>query len=207
MRWLCFSVSAFLILAAGLAVSAQVDPPPGAGDKPLENRDIKTRSIELERVKRDAKKVDTGGQTPSPVSATKFQEIKEDFEKIQLVQNEIVAAYSMSKEIDYEKISQFAEQMNKSAARLETNLFPPIENQKNEKKAKEQQRETEKPLPQDLKSLIVEQDNALASFVSNAMFTNPQVVNAADNAKAQSDLKRLISLTVALKSEAEKHKK
>jgi hypothetical protein len=39
------------------------------------------------------------------------------------------------------------------------------------------------------------------------MFTNPQVVNPDNNAKAHSDLQRLIKLSAAMQQEADKLKK
>src|SRR5688500_269285 len=96
-RAICFSI---LMCSA---ISAQQDPPAGAGDKNLEDRTVKSRSIELERVKRDAEKQDPRNQA-APVSAVKFQEIKEDFEGLQLRQDEIRKIYTEGKQVDTAKI-------------------------------------------------------------------------------------------------------
>jgi hypothetical protein len=185
----------------------QREAPPGASDKGAMDRSSKERSIELERIKRDANKPDAKGQqSPAPDAAAKFEEIKADFEGLQRRQDEIVKAYTIGKQADLEKIVSESEQMNKHAVRLETNLFPQMEEQKGKKKSKENKTVDPPavPLPQDLKTLIVEQDNTLASFVSNPMFANPQVANVTDSAKAHADLKKLILLTAALRSEAGK---
>lgn len=186
---------------------SQQEAPPGSSDKGGMDRGIKDRSIELERIKRDANKPDAKGQqVPGPAAAAKFEEIKEDFEGLQRRQDEILKAYTDGKQIDLEKIASASDTMNKHAVRLDTNLFPPAVEPKSKKKPKEDKAvdTPAAPVPQGLRSLIVEQDNTLASFVSNPMFTNPQVANVAENAKAHSDLKRLIILTAALKTEAEK---
>ena len=185
----------------------QREAPPGASDKGAMDRSSKERSIELERIKRDATKPDAKGQqSPAPDAAAKFEEIKADFEGLQRRQDEIVKAYTTGKQPDLEKIDSDSEQMNKHAVRLETNLFPQMEEQKGKKKSKENKTVDPPavPLPQDLKTLIVEQDNTLASFVSNPMFVNPQVANVTDSAKARADLKKLILLIAALRSEAGK---
>jgi hypothetical protein len=185
----------------------QREAPPGASDKGAMDRSSKERSIELERIKRDANKPDAKGQqSPAPDAAAKFEEIKADFEGLQRRQDEIVKAYTTGKQPDLEKIDSDSEQMNKHAVRLETNLFPQMEEQKGKKKSKENKTVDPPavPLPQDLKTLIVEQDNTLASFVSNPMFVNPQVANVTDSAKARADLKKLILLIAALRSEAGK---
>jgi hypothetical protein len=193
--------STIVIWAAVSAVSAQQEAPAGASDRGPADRSMKTRSAELERVKRDAGKPD-----PQPViPPVKFQEIKEDFESLQLKQDEIRKIYSEGKQVDMVKIGTVAGIMNASAIRLHGNLFPPpVEEPKPKKKSKEQKVEPAKvepalePLPQDLRSMIVAQDDALAAFVANPMFTNPQVSNVDSNVKAQGDLKKLIRLTAAL---------
>lgn len=194
------------LVAAGGCLSApgQV-PPPGASDKSLEDRNIKNRSIELERIKRDANKPETGNQEQAgKMPAAKFQEIKEDFEQIQLLQSEIITAYTKGKEIDFGKISARAEQINKRGIRLRENLFPPVGENEISKKTKSGIKNVElPPLPQDVKMLIVEMDNTLAAFTANPIFTNPQVVNPDNNVKAKSDLERLIRLSGALKEAAE----
>jgi hypothetical protein len=191
------------VLAIGCSgVYAQAGiAPPGASDKNLENRDIKGRSVELERIRRDADKANQNAQ-PQQIPKEKFEEIKQDFENIQRLQSEIINAYTMSKQINYAKISDDAGQMNKSSLRLESNLFPVVD--KKDKKKSKEKTVAELPLPQDIKGLIVELDNTLAAFVGNAMFTNPQVVNSADHAKAQADIEKIIRLSAALNQEAEK---
>lgn len=199
---ICFGLSSF-------EAFAQSPAPPGAGDKNLADRSIKDRSIELERIKREASKPDRKNEAQVATDAARFEEVKEDFENIQRLQDEVVTAYKTSKQIEVQKIAANAEQINKRAIRLESNLFPTTEEKKSSKKSKEVQKEVPalRPLPQDLKSLIAEQDNALAKFVGNPMFTNPSVANVNDQATARTDLQKLIRLSAALKTEAERQPK
>lgn len=185
---------------------SQREAPPGSSDTGPMDRSSKDRSIELERIKRDANKPDLKAQQPPLADAAKFEQIKEDFEGLQRRQDEILKAYTTGNQIDLEKIASDSDQMNKHAVRLEANLFPPADEEKGKKKKKEDKtvEASAAPLPQDMKALIVEQDNTLAAFVSNPMFANPQVANVTDNAKAHADLKKLILLTAALRSEAGK---
>lgn len=184
---------------------SQREAPPGASDKGAMDRGAKDRSIELERIKRDANKKGTRGQQAAAPAAAKFEEIKEDFEGLQRLQDEILKTSTIGRQVDLDKIASNSEQMNKHAVRLEMNLFPSAGEQKSKKKSKEDKSvdATAATLPLELKTLIVEQDNTLASFVANPMFSNLQVANVADNAKAHADLKKLILLTAALKSRAE----
>jgi hypothetical protein len=194
-----------LIVLAFSAVYAQRETPAGAGDKDLSDRGVKNRSSDLERVTRDAQKQDAT-KGPETTSLAKFGEIKEDFENLQLRQDEIIKSYTAGKQLDIDKIAQLADRMNKNAVRLEANLFPTLEEKKDKKKSKEQKLAdaAPAPLPKELRSIIIELDNSLGSLVNNPMFVNPQAANVDDNAKAHADLKKMILLTAALKSEAEK---
>ena len=200
-----------LMLGAAASAGAQVLAPAGAGDKSLEDRSIKNRSVELERIDREAHKPDPKNQAqPDTASAAKFEEVKQDFETLQRLQNDVITEYTTKKKMDYAKIASAAEQMNKSGVRLEANLFPPaVEDTKKKKKSKEPaklevQVPVPEPMPADLKGTIVELDNTLAAFVSSPMFTNPQVVNQDENAKSHAKLQRIIALTAAMKAQADK---
>jgi hypothetical protein len=184
--------------------------PAGGGDKNLQVDDSKMRSMELERVKRDAEKPDKKTKTNLPPPAPNFEQVKQDFESIQRLQDDIITAYSKSVVIDFKRISEDAIQMNQSASRLEENLFPLEEKKKESKKAVAAEPIAQLPeqaLPQDVKSLIVEQDSAVSSFVSSPMFINPKVIDQQANAKSHADLQRLIKLSAALQQEADKLKK
>ncbi|MDI1240843.1 MAG: hypothetical protein PSX80_02840 [bacterium] len=197
----------FILLSACLATLSQVPPPPVADNAGPQDRSMKDRSVEMERVKRDADKGGVvTGKGGEAMAATKFNEIKEDFEKIQETQSSIVAVYQKAKAIDYKVISAAADQVTWRSERLKGNLFPPVEKEVDKKK-----KDKDKPkvaevqpeqtvLPDDIKSLIGEMDNTLGVFVGNAMFSNARVVNASDHARAQSDLVHLIALSKKLKT-------
>jgi hypothetical protein len=199
-----------LVSAAALTSSAQQEAPAGASDRGPMDRSTKNRSAELERVKRDAEKPDPKNPAAT-MPPNKFAEVKEDFEGLQLRQDEIRKIYSEGKQVDTARISTVAWVMNANATRLHGNLFPPpVEETKSKKKSKNQKEEPAKvepipeSLPQDLRSMIVAQDDTLAAFVANPMFTNPQVSNVDSNLKAQADLKKLMRLTAALGEMASK---
>jgi len=193
-----------LVSAAALTSSAQQEAPAGASDRGPMDRSTKNRSAELERVKRDAEKPDPKNPATT-MPPNKFLEVKEDFEGLQLRQDEIRKLYSEGKQVDTAKIAGVAVVMNANATRLRGNLFPPaVEEPKSKKKSKEPKEPpakvepTPEPLPRDLRSMIVAQDDTLGAFVANPMFTNPQVSNVDSNLKAQADLNKLIRLTAAL---------
>src|SRR5215217_6180668 len=86
-----------LILIASSTVFAQFQSPvPVIESEIRDGSSIKMRSIELERVKRDSNKLNP--KTTNKEQIIKFAKIKEDFEKIQKLQDEIIKAYSKGKQ-------------------------------------------------------------------------------------------------------------
>lgn len=196
-------------------IYAQQAAPPGAGDKDLNDRNVKTRSIDLERVDRDARK-ENGKTTDQPAKnsvtvtnqpedklAVKYGEIKTDYEQIQMSQDTIIKTYQGSGVIDYTQIGKSAAEINESAKRLNANLFPPpiaegVEKEVNEKPEKDV--ETTKSV----RDLIVDLDNSVGSFATSSMFQNLRLIDPKVAIKAQFDLKKIIELSATLNAEAQK---
>ena len=106
------------------AAFSQVVPTPVINNEIRDNTSIRSREIELERVKRDSRKPNLTADLNGRV--IKFSEIKEDFESIQKLQNSIVEIYTTGKKIRYEEIGKLALEINKGAVRLNLNLFTKI---------------------------------------------------------------------------------
>ncbi|MDQ3180473.1 MAG: hypothetical protein M3Q33_08135 [Acidobacteriota bacterium] len=177
--------------------------PAGAGDSSLRNDDIRLRSIELERIKREAAKSDPNAYGAiNPKIEAKFSQIKEDFENIQISEAAIIKAYKMSKEIDYKLISSSANDINKKSKRLDTNLFlykvEPDETVKTVKK------EDKKAL--DIKDLIINLDKAMGEFVTSKIFLDHKTIDAAVAKKARMDLANILKASEMLAKEAGKMK-
>ena len=204
-------VSTIIIATAiGSSAYAQQAAPPGAGDKDLGDKNIKTRSMELERVDRDAKKTNTSPEKAATTAeedrlAAKYPEIKADYEQIQKSQDLIVQTYQGTGKIDYAQIGKSALEINSSAKRLNTNLFPvpTVE----EVEGKNEAKKVEKPenaakSAKSARDLIVELDNAIGSFATSPMFQNLRAVDAAVSAKAKTELEKIIELSAMLNAEA-----
>lgn len=210
-----------ILAAAFSTVSAQVTPA-GAGDKNLRDTDVKGRSNELERIDRDArkepgKKKVKSAQTPAAAAqpenrlAAKYDEIKTDYEQIQLSQDSIIKAYKSGEKIDYAQIGKSSAEINKSAMRLNSNLFPlPVAENSGAKKVessnakKDEMPEKESKKLKSLRELIVEMDNTVGSFAASPMFNNLRAVDPAVSEKTKLDLERIIELSNLLGAEAGK---
>ena len=188
----------------------QVTPPTVSGDKDLRDTNVKSRSVDLERVERDARKNEKSAANPSAVKtedklAAKYEEIKTDFEQMQMSQDVVIKTYQGTGKIDYIQIGKSALEINKSAKRLNSNLFPAAETPDAEKeKKKEVKKERETKPAKSVRDLIVELDNAIGSFATSPMFQNLRIIDPAISAKAKLGLEKIIELSAQLNTEARK---
>jgi cell fate (sporulation/competence/biofilm development) regulator YlbF (YheA/YmcA/DUF963 family) len=174
---------------------AQV-PNPVADNEMRDVSSIRRRAIELERVKRESNKLKPRESTEE--QEIKFAEIKEDFENIQKLQDEIVKAYTTGKKINYEKISQSAAEMTKKTVRLDANLF----DSKIEETVKN--KDSEKAKPKIVRDLIIELDKVIGTFVSSPVFKNTKLVDEQSSEKSRLDLEKIFRLSDTLSREAKK---
>lgn len=180
-----------------------------SGDKDLRDTNVKNRSVEMERIDREFKKDGKTKQTDASKNedklAVKYAEIKSDFEQIQLSQDAIIKAYQTGKKINYALIGRSALELNKSAARLNSNLFlTPEEEKKAAEKGKKDETENKPKPAKSVRDLIVELDNAVGSFATSPMFQNLRTVDSEVSAKARLDLEKIIEFSALLDAEARK---
>lgn len=194
-----------VITASPSPVSAQITPA-GAGNKDLRDGNIRGRSNELERIKRSAQKPNKNtryadrqvlnGSQPEDVMAAKYEEIKTDFEQIQKSQDLIISAYRIVYGIDYQQIGRSANEINKSASRLRSNLFAAV--------VESAQSEEVKPVDSDvkrsknIKDIIVDLDDTIGRFATSSMFQNLRVIDPAVSEKTRIDLERIVGLSSIL---------
>lgn len=109
-------------------------PPTGGSDKNLRDSasDVKGRSNEMERVKRDIEKTEKETATGA---APGFSQIKEDFERIQIVNSDTLQVNAAGPPA-YGSIAEAAAEIEKRALRLKTNLFP-TKSESNQKRSRQ----------------------------------------------------------------------
>lgn len=197
---LAASIAAASILSLS-AVAQEHGPPPGASDRNLSNgaSDVKGRSNEMERVRRDAEKP---GKRTDNSPEEKFPQIKEDFERIQIINSDVLQTGAPGGSTDYTRMSEAAAEIKKRAARLKSNLFPP----ESEKQSKDKSKEAPPPQQEDLKTLLAALDGAIIGFVNSPIFQNTKVVDPQDSTKARQELEKVIKLSMQVENEAAKMK-
>jgi len=206
------NLALFIFLTLSFAIfsnlSAQVTPA-GAGDTDLRDNNVRMRSNEIERIKRDGDKSSGSASQMNNEIDKKFPEINEDYEGIQRSQEAIVKAYTTGAKINYEQIEKSANDLTKNAERLNSNLFATktkTKKEKGDKKNDEKSDKKDEEKPKEIKALIVELDNAIGSFVSSAMFQNLKAVEQKVADKAQLDLAQIRKISGELSKEAGKLK-
>src|SRR5688572_4370005 len=196
--------AALLVLAAAAVASAQ-GPPPGAGAPGRVNpRDSTQGSTNREARLRSAEIRPTMAQMSQQQLAAAIEQTKNDFKRIQLVRNELVDLLVSKRPLEYKPLAEQAEEINKRAHRLKSFLMksPPEATQATDEKKPE----TVTPELDEagMRSALVKLCNTIHSFTGNPMFKNPDVVDAAQPAKAGGDLLVIIDLSESVKLNAER---
>jgi|GEM_PF-1227010 len=119
-----------------------------------------------------------------------LKEIKEDFWRVQVVNNEIIRAINYRGAIDLRFIAKSASEIKGRAGRLKENLALP--RSPNEAKRSTFQADTN---PEQLRSSISQLSKLIVGFVNNPVFREANVVDATLSIKARQDLEEIAGLS------------
>jgi hypothetical protein len=128
-----------------------------------------------------------------------YEQLSEDFKRIQLINNDLVAAASRDAALDLKFVTRSAGEIRKLAARLKDNLVLPEPS----KGSKRFQAEVE-PESAQLKSSLLALGKLVAGFAHNPVFKEPNIVDAQLSAKARLDLEDIIVLSEQVRKSSEK---
>jgi hypothetical protein len=126
-----------------------------------------------------------------------FPQINDDFQRIQVIHNEIVRMLQPDKSLDYDRLAELTDDMKKRSSRLRENLSLP-EPEKTKEKATHAEAIDESHVKQDIVAL----HDLVVSFVANPIFKNLGVVDATVIETATEHLEHLIALSDEIKREA-----
>ena len=129
--------------------------------------------------------------------AAMLPQITEDFQKIQLVDKELMTAVFANNIVDPRQIVKATADIERRAARLITNLAFPRPD-----KLKETANVTQEKV--DLRLALSKLDSSIVSFVNNPIFqTDRKVVNAELATKVSTDLMTVVKLSASIRRQAE----
>ena len=182
-----FSVLLTVFTAAVVAQSQTRFPGPAAREG---NRSMDEYDRTLNRMKNDAK-------AASERRRNLFPQINDDFQRIQVIHNEMVRMLQPDKGLNYDRLMDLTGDMKKRGTRLRENLSLP------------EPEKTDGPSPHTeaideahIKKTIADLHDVVVSFVANPIFKNLGVVDAKVVDAATKDLNNIIDLSEEIKKEA-----
>jgi len=126
-----------------------------------------------------------------------FPQINEDFQRIQVIHNEIVRMLQPDKGLNYDRLADLTSDMKKRSARLRENLALPQPEKTNTPPT-----EPETIDEAHIKKTIADLHDVIVSFVANPIFKNLGVVDAKVVDGAGENLDDIIDLSEEIKREA-----
>ena len=176
------------VFAAAVVARSQVRYPGPAAREGNRSMDEYDRTLNL--MKNDAKR-------RSERRRNLFPQINDDFQRIQVIHNEMVRMLQPDKGLNYDRLTDLTGDMKKRSERLRENLALP------------EPEKTGTPSPHvdaideaHIKKTIVDLHDVVVSFVANPIFKNLGVVDAKVVDAATKDLDNIIDLSEEIKKEA-----
>ena len=126
-----------------------------------------------------------------------FPQINEDFQRIQIIHNEIVRMLQPDKSLNYDRLADLTGDMKKRSERLRENLALP-----QPEKTDTQPTHSEAIDEAHLKKTIADLHDVIVAFVANPLFKNLGVVDAKVVDTAGENLDNIIGLSEEIKREA-----
>lgn len=157
-------------------------------------RDRREREFNLRMAEREGR-----GPVERRETRLDLAQIKEDFMRIQIINDELVKTTARAGALDPKFVAKSAAEIKKRAERLKHNLaLPETENDVNPFKV---EAKAELGL---LKSSLSALDKLITGFVTNSVFASADVVDAQLAIKARRDLEEIIELSSGIKKTGEK---
>src|SRR5918912_595472 len=175
---------AFLALMAAPIVAQRKSPsesPPMDRYREMRQREAQLRNLEVSAAGNNANK--------SQVNDI-FIRIKQDFERIQIIRNDLVDALAADKFPDSQSISEATTEIKKRASRLKANL-PLYRPDGDDKNQKDQVAVNSEPI----RNALVLLCDRILSFTTNPIFKSPSIINIKESARASRDLQSIIDLS------------
>jgi TolA-binding protein len=190
-------------LASSTAAQTTMGPPPGAGPPPNKNPNIDDRVRQIDEGRLRSAEMDVGTEQRNQQLQAAIANMKEDFNRIQIVRNDIARNLVAHKPLDYKLVSEQTAEINKRARRL--NIYMRARSPEGEKQNNAPELKSEEMI-----GALVKLCKLIDSFTENPALKNAATIDSKEIAKAKEnkanadlDLVAIIKLsgTVQKKSE------
>jgi len=181
-----------LIVSTGVSAQQSGSPPVYPGPAVRErNRQMDEYDRELERLRK-------GASVSNDRRLNLFPQINDDFQRIQVIHNELVKMLKTDKSLNYSRVSELSGEMKKRSGRLRTNLALPDPENEVEVVAG-----TTTVDDKHVRASLIELHDVIVSFVGNPIFKNLALLDAKAVEKASGDLRQIVRLSDNIKKSAE----
>jgi hypothetical protein len=191
-------LAALLFLLTGAAT----ETPAQRGRTPLERR-IENMDRQREQYERDTLRDKPNNKSERDADQKSARaiavQVKQDFEQLQAVYNNIVMAMSANTALDYRFISESTAEIMKRASRLKSNLVLPAPKDAEHDKIIEAEASEDQMKPK-LKKLCLH----IVSFVTNPMFETSGILDIEQSRKASLDLESIIKFSESIAKSADR---
>jgi len=126
-----------------------------------------------------------------------FPQINEDFQRIQVIHNEIVRMLQPDKGFNYDRLAELTDDMKKRTVRLRANLALP-----EPEKTEAQPNHSEGVNDRHMKQTIGALHDLIVTFVANPLFKNLGVLDAKMIDQASENIDDIIDVSDEIKREA-----
>ena len=126
-------------------------------------------------------------------------QVKEDFERIQVVRNQLVRLTYANNAPDYKFISDATGEIRKRSNRLKNNLV--LSDAGGEEKSQKNEGELNR---EQMTDALLTLCNRIESFVKSSIFETPGVIDVKESAKANRDLENMIELSTDIRKSAQR---
>ena len=126
-------------------------------------------------------------------------QVKEDFQRIQVVRNVIVRVTSANNALDYKFISEATGEIRKRSRRLKNNLV--LADAEGDEKSQKNEGELDR---EQMKDALLMLCNRIESFVKSSIFETPGVLDVEASVKANRDLEHMIELSSNIRKSAQR---
>jgi hypothetical protein len=124
-----------------------------------------------------------------------FAQIREDFTRLQLINNEMMRTVFVKRNVDLKLIASTTAEINKRAARLSESLvLPRLDDMATNQKPNDVGDDS------GLEAGLLALDHSIMNFISNPLFKQPNVVDAQLALKARRDLDLILRLSKQFKT-------
>ena len=126
-------------------------------------------------------------------------QVKEDFQRIQVVRNGLVRVTSANNALDYKFISEATGEIRKRSRRLKNNLV--LADAAGDEKSQKNEGELDREQMNDALLMLC---NRIESFVKSSIFETPGVLDVEASVKANRDLENMIELSSNIRKSAQR---